>query len=58
MAVGELVLWGFGVSTAPEPVIPSSDNRIEITLPSGHCLTLSGAFDKDMVVLLVRGLSA
>jgi transposase len=47
-----------GVSVAPAPVIPCSGNRIEITLPSGHRLTLSGAFDPDMVVLLARGLSA
>ena len=46
------------VTAAPEPVIPSSDNRIEIALPSGYRLTLSGAFDPDMVLRLARGLSA
>ena len=46
------------VTAAPEPIIPSSAGRIEIALPSGHRLTLSGAFDPDMVVLLARGLSA
>ena len=46
------------ITAAPEPIIPSSDGRIEIALPSGHRLTLSGAFDPDMVVRLARGLSA
>ncbi len=46
------------VTAAPEPIIPSSDGRIEITLPSGHRLTLSGVFDPDMVLRLARGLSA
>ena len=46
------------VTAAPEPIIPSSAGWIEIALPSGHRLTLSGAFDPDMVVLLARGLSA
>ena len=44
--------------TVAAPISPSSDGRIEITLPSGHRLTLSGAFDPDMVLLLARGLSA
>jgi transposase len=46
------------VLVPPEPIIPSSAGRIEITLPSGHRLTLSGAFDPDMVVRLARGLCA
>ena len=46
------------VLVPPEPIIPSSDGQIEIALPSGHRLTLSGAFDPDMVVRLARGLSA
>jgi transposase len=46
------------VTAAPEPIIPSSAGRIEITLPSGHRLTLSGVFDPDMVLRLARGLSA
>jgi len=46
------------VTAAPEPITPASAGRIEIALPSGYRLTLSGAFDPDMVVLLVRGLSA
>jgi len=47
-----------GVSVPAEPVFSASDSRIEITLASGHRLTLSGAFDPDMVVRLARGLSA
>ncbi len=46
------------ITAAPEPISPVSDGRVEIALPSGHRLTLSGAFDPDMVVLLARGLSA
>ncbi len=46
------------VTVAPEPISPASDSRIEIALPSGHRLTLSGAFDPAMVVRLARGLSA
>ncbi len=42
----------------PEPISAACDNRIEIALPSGHRLTLSGAFDPDLVVRLARGLSA
>lgn len=47
-----------GVSVPAEPVCSASDSRIEIALASGHRLTLSGAFDPDMVVRLARGLSA
>ncbi len=46
------------VTVAPEPISPVRDSRIEIALASGHRLTLSGAFDPDMVLLLARGLSA
>ena len=46
------------ITAAPEPIIPSSDSGIEIALASGHRLTLSGAFDPDMVLRLARGLSA
>jgi transposase len=46
------------VFVPPEPIIPSSDGQIEIALPSGHRLTLSGSFDPDAVVRLARGLSA
>lgn len=44
------------VSVSPEPMRPAHDSRIEIALSSGHRLTLSGAFDPDMVVRLARGL--
>jgi len=50
--------------TAPEVLVPAGpvsgpcDGRIEIALPSGHRLTLSGGFDPDMVMRLARGLSA
>jgi transposase len=46
------------VSVSPGPVSGPCDGRIEIALPSGHRLTLSGVFDPDMVVRLARGLSA
>ena len=42
----------------PEPISAACDNRIEIALPSGHRLTLSGAFDPDAVSRLVRGLTS
>jgi len=38
------------------PAAPES--RIEIALPSGHRLTLSGRFDADLVARLVRSLSS
>lgn len=38
------------------PAAPES--RIEIALPNGHRLTLSGRFDADLVARLVRGLSS
>ena len=46
------------VSVPPGPVSGPCDGRIEIALPSGHRLTLSGSFDPDAVVRLARGLSA
>ena len=46
------------VPVPPEPVSGPCDGRIEIALPSGHRLTLSGSFDPDAVVRLARGLSA
>ena len=46
------------VTVAPALISPASDSRIDIALASGHRLTLSGAFDPDMVVRLARGLSA
>ena len=46
------------VSVPAGPVSGPSAGWIEITLPSGHRLTLSGVFDPDMVVRLARGLSA
>ena len=42
----------------PEPISSACDSRIEISLTSGHRLTLSGSFDPDAVVRLARGLSA
>ena len=46
------------VTVASALISPASDSRIDIALASGHRLTLSGAFDPDMVVRLARGLSA
>ena len=46
-----------GASVPAEPVCFASDSRIEIALPSGHRLTLSGAFDADVVLRLARGLA-
>ncbi len=46
------------VPVPPEPVSGPCDGRIEIALPSGHRLTLSGSYDPDAVVRLARGLSA
>lgn len=48
-------------SAAPvtaEPTAAISAGEIEITLASGHCLTLSGAFDVEVVLRLARGLAA
>ena len=46
------------VSVPAEPVCSASDSRIEIALASGHRLTLSGAFDADVVLRLAKGLAA
>jgi transposase len=47
-----------GVSVRAEPGCSASDSRIEIALTSGHRLTLSGAFDADVVLRLAKGLAA
>ncbi len=46
------------VSIPAEPVSVDGSGRIEIALTSGHRLTLSGAFDADVVLRLARGLAA
>ncbi len=46
------------VSFPAEPVSADGAGRIEIALASGHRLTLSGAFDADVVLRLARGLAA
>ena len=50
------------VEVVPEPVAPSVDpavldSKIEIQLSNGHRLSISGAFDPDVVSRLVRGLT-
>jgi transposase len=51
------------VSQVPAPAIDRlsgpevADASIELELPGGHRLILSGAFDPDRVVRLVRGLT-
>ena len=40
----------------PEPARAGGADRIEIDLTSGHRLTLSGAFEVDLVLRLARGL--
>ena len=40
----------------PEPARADGADRIEIDLTSGHRLTLSGAFEVDLVLRLARGL--
>ena len=50
--------------SAPEVSAPAiaigdaGDGRIEIALASGHRLTLSGAFNVDVVLRLAKGLAA
>ena len=39
------------------PMRAEAEGRIEIVLPSGGRLALSGAFDADAVLRLARGLS-
>ncbi len=46
------------VSFPAEPVSADGAGRIEIVLAAGHRLTLSGAFDADVVLRLARGLAA
>ena len=43
-----------GIDAAPSDA--KSDAKIEITLSSGHRVSISGAFDPDAVSRLVRGL--
>ena len=45
------------VTVSPEPVATPNDGRVEITLAAGHRVVVSGAFDPDLVVRLVRGLA-
>jgi hypothetical protein len=52
------------VEVKPAEVVVGSERvdacgagQIEIALTSGHCLTLSGAFDVDVVVRLAKGLA-
>lgn len=50
------------VEVLPEAVAPSVDpavldSKIEIQLSNGHRLSISGAFDPDVVSRLVRGLT-
>ena len=43
-------------ATSP-PVTPDAASQVEITLSSGHRLTLRGAFDVDVALRLARGLT-
>ena len=50
------------VEVVPEPVVSIvkpeiSDGKIEIRLPNGYSLSVTGAFDPDAVARLLRGLS-
>ena len=45
------------VPMAPEPPAALGVGRIEITLTTGHRLTLSGTFDVDVALRLARGLA-
>ena len=40
------------------PVIESTASKIEIVLPSGHRVTVSGGYDPDALCRLVRGLGS
>ena len=49
------------VEVVPDAIVPAidpggSDGRIEIVAPSGHRVSIHGAFDPDVVSRLVRGL--
>ena len=44
-------------SATSQPVTPDATSQVEITLSSGHRLTLRGAFDVDVVLRLARGLT-
>ncbi|WGF90831.1 IS66-like element accessory protein TnpA [Marinivivus vitaminiproducens] len=39
-------------------VAPGTESRIAIELAGGHCLRVSGAYDPDALVRLIRGLLA
>lgn len=44
--------------SAERPAAPCAENRIEIELPGGHSLRISGAYDPDVLARLIRGLPA
>jgi len=45
------------VPATSEPISAGDAGQIEITLPTGHRLTLSGAVDVDLALRLARGLA-
>ena len=48
------------IETTPvtlQPVVPQADSRIEITLVTGHRLSINGCYDPDVLARLIRGLS-
>ena len=45
------------IPATSELVTADANGQVEITLSSGHRLTLRGAFDVDVVLRLVRGLA-
>ena len=51
------------IEVVPAPVVPGVkpavlDSKIEIQLCNGHKLSVTGAFDPDAMVRLLRGLSS
>lgn len=55
---GAAVFLPVEVSAPAIAVGDAGDGRIEIALASGHRLTLSGAFNVDVVLRLAKGLAA
>lgn len=46
------------VEVVPERAAQATDVKIEVVLPNGHRVSVSGAFDPDAIARLVRGLAS
>ena len=46
------------VGGAPALEVGATESKIEIVLPTGHCISVSGAYDPEALCCLVRGLGS